>query len=287
VDAAPARPADAIPELYLKQWTFQPVPEALEKVWSDEVDGPQAVTLPLWRMRDRGWERLAGWMAGDYDDKSWGQVAALRGAALSMSPSVLLRTVLPAGTRALRLPLPVTGEYALWVNGGLVQKRLEMPPPRGELDLSEFARGMNDVLAIEVASHIGQSGLTSPPVALIGAVSTELRPWSELGLSWYAGRALYRTRVTVPEPTDGAVLDLGAVQHYAEVYVNGKLAGLALWPPYRVKVGPFLRGGENRISVVVANSIANRFAWDKWGTRGTGKPDPSGLLGPVKLMLMK
>ena len=40
---------------------------------------------------------------------------------------------------------------------------------------------------------------------------------------------------------------------------------------------------EGPRAFIVANSIANRFAWDLWGTRGTGKPEPSGLLGPVSL----
>ena len=71
------------------------------------------------------------------------------------------------------------------------------------------------------------------------------------------------------------------------VYINGKLAGVALWPPFKVPVGQLLHPGENQVSIVVSNSIANRFAWDKWGTRGTAKPDPSGLLGPVRVMMRK
>jgi hypothetical protein len=45
-----------------------------------------------------------------------------------------------------------------------------------------------------------------------------------------------------------------------------------------------LRKDKNDLVLVVSNSLANRFAWDVWGTRGTGKPEPSGLLGPVRLL---
>jgi hypothetical protein len=80
------------------------------------------------------------------------------------------------------------------------------------------------------------------------------------------------------------VLDLGRVEHYAEVWVNGKLAGTALWPPYRVEIGKLVKAGENRVVIVVANSIANRFAWDQWGSRGGGKAEASGLMGAVRVV---
>jgi hypothetical protein len=69
----------------------------------------------------------------------------------------------------------------------------------------------------------------------------------------------------------------------AEAWVNGRLAGILLWPPYELDISALCRKGKNEVTLVVANSIANRFARDVWGTRGTGNAEPSGLLGPVRL----
>lgn len=43
----------------------------------------------------------------------------------------------------------------------------------------------------------------------------------------------------------------------AKVYVNGKDAGAAYWPPYRVDVTPYLEKGANRIQVLLSNSLRN------------------------------
>ena len=73
------------------------------------------------------------------------------------------------------------------------------------------------------------------------------------------------------------------MQHYVEVWLNGRLVDTLLWPPYRIELTKHLKAGDNELALIVSNSIANRFAWDLWGTRGAGKPEPSGILGPVRL----
>ncbi len=57
--------------------------------------------------------------------------------------------------------------------------------------------------------------------------------------------------------------------------LNGKPVGDLLWPPYRLRVEQFLRPGENILTVVVTNTMANRLE---------PTPLPSGLLGPVRLV---
>jgi len=79
-------------------------------------------------------------------------------------------------------------------------------------------------------------------------------------------------------PDDGvqaAVLDLGDVRETARVILNGKPVGDLLWPPYRLRVEQFLQPGENSLTVVVTNTMANRLE---------PIPLPSGLLGPVSLV---
>ena len=86
----------------------------------------------------------------------------------------------------------------------------------------------------------------------------------------------------------------------AIVYINGQRAGAVWCSPYEVEVGRYLRAGENSIRVVVANSALNAMAKGplpdykaltaKYGERFQAQdmqsvtPQPSGLLGPVRLV---
>ena len=284
---------DALPAkaLALDRWTLQLVPRLLDEKWAAAAK-PALVELPVWKATGRDWRRLEGWTRPEFNDSEWKTVATQRGGALLDDEVVLFRTHLPPGAMALRMPLPVSGEYMLHVNGKLVEKRLGPAPKRGTLDLSKWVNGIGDVIALEVSSLSGASGLSAPVDVLCGPVELpRLMDWQQLRAGWYSGRALYRTQVALPRAVKGPVwLDLGRVEHYAEVWVNGKLATTLLWAPYRVEISRHLRPGRNSLVVVVSNSLSNRFAWDTWGTRCgrswgvTPKPDPSGLLGPVRLL---
>jgi hypothetical protein len=92
----------------------------------------------------------------------------------------------------------------------------------------------------------------------------------------------------------------GPVREAAIVYINGKRAGSVWCPPYRVDVSDLLQTGENRIRIVVANLAINELAKGplpdykalnaKYGERFQPQdmshlePQPSGLLGPVRLI---
>ncbi len=278
-------PGGASPTLQEGPWTIQIVGNTLDEVWSPSV-GDTVVELPAFRHRAREFQPVSGWEQRDYNDSSWEKVYTVRdGAMFVHSSPVLLRGVLPPGAKAVEMPLPVTGEYVLYVNGVEIDRRLGPPPQPGQVDLSKAATGFGDVIAIETTSHSGPAGLQRPLRVICGPVAVnELQPWSKWNLSWYCGRVLYRTEMKAPESDQAQrwFLDLGDVQHYAEVWLNGKLVGTLLWPPYRIELTQHLKKGKNDLILVVSNSLANRFAWDIWGTRGTGKPEPSGLLGPVR-----
>lgn len=96
---------------------------------------------------------------------------------------------------------------------------------------------------------------------------------------------LYRKSLKIDGRFDRAWLDLRKVQHYIEVFVSDKLVDTLLWPPYEIEITEHLTQGQNRLTLVVANSIANRFAWDVWGTRETAKPESSGVFGSAYLWL--
>jgi len=90
------------------------------------------------------------------------------------------------------------------------------------------------------------------------------------------------------------------VAEAAQVYVNGKLAGVVRHPPYRLDVTAFVREGRNDLRVIVGNTAINalagqaqpdyRLLWDRYGMLFAPqdmrdlKPLPSGMMGPVRLM---
>ena len=93
------------------------------------------------------------------------------------------------------------------------------------------------------------------------------------------------------------------IREAAQVFVNGKLAGVVWHPPYRVDVTEFAHSGNNELRIIVGNTAINslagqslpdyRLLWDRYGMlfvpQGMEnlKPLPSGILGPVTLMDVK
>ena len=76
------------------------------------------------------------------------------------------------------------------------------------------------------------------------------------------------------------MLQLGGVAATAEVHVNGKLAGIKIAPPWTVDISKFIKSGENRIEILVYNTLANHYGTIPSSYRGL---PISGLIGPVRL----
>ena len=64
--------------------------------------------------------------------------------------------------------------------------------------------------------------------------------------------------------------------------INGASAAVRLAPPYRVDITKFAQSGANRIEVLVYSALSNHYSTIP--TRYQ-RPSPSGLLGPVSLLL--
>ena len=64
---------------------------------------------------------------------------------------------------------------------------------------------------------------------------------------------------------------LGAVCYTAQVYLNDKLLGNALLPPYSLKIPADLLQTENNLKIVVTNTSANWYLhtdyFDKWSIK--------------------
>jgi hypothetical protein len=107
-----------------------------------------------------------------------------------------------------------------------------------------------------------------------------LGDWSKNdGLLSYSGGAWYRKTVTIPAAKQ-VTLNLGEVVASAEVRVNGRPAGIKVSPPWTLDISKLVKPGENRIEVLVCNTLANHYTTIPTRYRGQ---TVSGLLGPVQV----
>ena len=272
---------------------FLPWPKGLDGAGSAdsfaELDLPVCRTLPLSYESGDG-ERLAAvwrhWMEPGFDDSAWEVISLKHGPKLyNHTGSRLFRFTLPVGTAAVRRPIPARGEYALYLNGRLVEAVTGFARETGEDWIPVEGCGERPgILAIESSSMMPQFGVSAPIAIRILPVETRAVDWEELGLSWYAGYGRYEAEFDW-QGRDGEDLwlDLGQVRECAAVFLNGRSLGRLLWKPYRLELSRAARRGRNKLSIYCCNLIANEFAWDPLGTRGSASALPSGLLGPVRL----
>jgi hypothetical protein len=135
----------------------------------------------------------------------------------------------------------------------------------------------------------------------------ELVSWTkrpEEGIKYYSGKATYRKTFDVDRKANTAplFLDLGKVQHVAEVRLNGKKLGVLWTAPWRVDVTKAIRPSGNVLEIDVVNLWVNRVVGDlnlpkekrvtethdvfRFGmVRPTTPLLDSGLLGPVTLQV--
>ncbi len=229
----------------------------------------------------------------------WGQEGILpfdaRGEAAT--PATWFRCEGPPGLR--ELTVTALGRVRAWVDGAEVRGGPaestgaghgpgEPEPCRTRFRLPEAVRGASRVvLRVEHPAGCYGGTVLPEPVAFTcerGALAAG--DWSRLGgLETYSGGMWYRRNVRLtPEETGGSVtLDLGSVVASAEVRVNGKPAGVRVAPPWRWEITELVRPGDNRIEVLVYNTLANHYRTIP--TRYGGSPT-SGLLGPAVLRIV-
>jgi len=130
--------------------------------------------------------------------------------------------------------------------------------------------------------------------------------WTDIDekASHFSGQCIYEYQLKLDtELAEDYILDLGNVAESAKVWINNKEIGVVWSNPFRIRVGDYLKKGENSIKVEVANLMANRIRYMdqnniKWKifheinfvtidykpfNASHWEPMPSGLLGPVIL----
>ncbi len=158
-------------------------------------------------------------------------------------------------------------------------------------------------------------------------VFDKLQDWTtrpEEGIKYYSGIATYKNKFTLSSNVNqnkknDIYIDLGEVNNLARVRINGKDLGVVWTVPFRVKITDAVVTGENLLEVEVANLWPNRLIgdeqkpddgivngqWPEWLLNGTARTSgrytfttfkhynkdaellKSGLLGPVKLLIIK
>ena len=114
------------------------------------------------------------------------------------------------------------------------------------------------------------------------------RTRADPALSGFGGIAVYRT--TFHATGERTILDLGIVHSLAEVFVNGRPAGVTWWGRHRYDLASLLVRGTNTLEVRVATVLANymkaqRHDRQAQALAGWFEPIPTGLVGPVRLGL--
>jgi hypothetical protein len=164
-------------------------------------------------------------------------------------------------------------EYTKEKNG--ISMNIELPPhgsvfvvfsneKRKDLDL--FAGQHRTSEGAEIA---GPWKVTFPPDwgAPPSAVFDRLISWTESGdsgIKYFSGTATYHNsfRVDAASVKRKMILDLGEVRDVAEVFINGKSAGILWKKPYQADITQLVKAGENELKVEIVNLWVNRLTGD-------------------------
>lgn len=205
------------------------------------------------------------------------------------------RFVAPPGLKAMRLRLHARSVQA-WVDGNPVTTEAIMCPEGSEQG-SEIAmpcdvaiKGISQVVLRlgQRPGFYGGAAFSEPVACACDTGEIPLGDWCNYGLATYSGGAVYAKTVSLERRhLEGRIyLDLGKVATVAEVFVNGKPAGVKMARPFRFDISGLVAEGQNEIQVKVANTLANHMSTYPTQFIFEGQT-VSGLLGPAKLEFIR
>lgn len=226
----------------------------------------------------------------------WGNIDR-PGHPINFPVTITYKQALPPGTETIVKPT-ILGLYELYVN----EKKVDFTNANA-VSIKQYLTTGNNELTIKVKLEKPTDGIQSPIQLICGKTSLPLDSWGKYNLDWYSGRALYTHSVQIDpdycKTNKKMVLDLGKVNHFAEIWINDKLVTYRSWAPFSADISGYVHPGENKITIVVANLLANEATWNmldanidnkdaRWWNYGSIMREKeklvSGLLGPVKIV---
>ncbi len=151
----------------------------------------------------------------------------------------------------------------------------------------------------DTPEHIEMDSLVSWPV------------YPDEGIRYFSGTACYKNTFVLEDDHvrtgNKLMLDLGKVESFAEISLNGHRLGILWKSPYVIDITEVVKSGENELEVKVTNTWWNRLVGDSrypdgfpgsdyhqprtFTTHKAWKADdqllPAGLLGSVKIQVYK
>jgi hypothetical protein len=185
------------------------------------------------------------------------------------------------------------GKVDVWIEGEKTEVVAGRANPDGlkvyNVNVITQQPGVSQVV-IKIEYKPGYYGAAAIPDYLrqtCGKGVITLGDWSEIdGLKSYSGGAWYRKSITInsSDSKENVELDLGDLVSSAELFVNGRSAGIKLAPPWTFDISRYVTEGKNDIGVLVYNTLANNYVAVPTRFQGSIK---SGLSGPVKLLIVR
>ena len=224
---------------------------------------------------------------------------------------------------------PITGEITDATNwkildNGTTEVQLSMDPigsvfvvfrkPTGLKGLSTSKPGFNQI-AIDGKWTVNFDPYWGPKEPV---VMDSLKAWNESSndqIKYFSGSAVYKKEFTISKSKiskNRIFLNLGQVDIFAKVTLNGKELGTLWKPPYRIEITQAIQAGKNKLEIEVTNQWVNRLIGDErfpdydrknlnWLIKGQAPPAssarkvfavvpktkktdkliPAGLVGPV------
>jgi hypothetical protein len=158
-------------------------------------------------------------------------------------------------------------------------------PGLEKLKKKEFVRDLIQELSIEGLWKISKATAEEYPNFLPENKITGLRNISAPNfLPSFSGTIRYELSFEYPAKNRAGrkFLDLGRVFEIAEVKMNGREVGVRICPPYRYEITDQLQTGQNTLQIEVTNTLAKQYGNN---VLDRAMPqEPSGLLGPVRIM---
>ena len=132
--------------------------------------------------------------------------------------------------------------------------------------LSVFVDNKADATKTEIS---GPWKVNFPPDwgAPPSVVFDRLISWTESadpGIKYFSGTATYQNLFNLEEGSvkKKMIIDLGEVRDLAEVYINGKSAGILWKKPYQADISQLIKPGENDLKIEIVNLWVNRMTGD-------------------------